>query len=526
MYRIMIADDEENIRNGVAALIRRRCPRWEVDAVARDGQEALERAREILPHAVLTDISMPHMNGLDFLENLVGILPEVKLLVLSGYEEFEYAVQALRLGVSDYLLKPLESDQLIERLEEFARELDEQSLRRQRMEDLQTRAVNAWGLELRNYFRAALRGAQLPQLNEPVSGHAAGSSYCCVLCNGMQGRLELLNKLLDQRTEMSIRKVLLQLEPPAELGIVFWIPPGEKGDFFLTLNHELGAIAVELKRDENLDVRFFIGSITDSVGKLKHSYRRSLHTRNYAFPEDTEPVTSYEDVLESSLMPCKEIPERIQKDIPTAVNCGNRAAFYQSCQELFDWFRQESIRDATFMRMCVLSLCYAIIHQSRDVGMVSYYEFTNFQEEVMTARSLEELRTVFENFAGLRWIRQQESPPPRRSLAERVAEIVQGQLSNIDFSLDDVASALFISPNYLRQLFKQETGQTFTEYLTSQRMQHARMLLGIPKMRVSDAAEQCGYVDSRYFSVCFKKYWHMTPSEYQASLQELQKTEI
>lgn len=520
MYRIMIADDEESIREGVAHLIRSRCPRWEVDAVSRDGLEALERAREILPHAVLTDISMPHMNGLDFLENLMDVLPEVKLLVLSGYDQFEYAVQALRLGVSDYLLKPLESDKLVELLDGFAAELDEQASRREQVKYLRTRAETAGTLELKTFFRYAIRGARLPEATDFVKDYAAGSSYCCVLCNGLEGGTEQLETMLDQRMEGSIRRVLLALEPPAELAVVFWAPPGEDTAFFLTLNHVLGSIAVDAKRTTDRDVRFFIGHICDSPRKLKHSYQRALKARGYAFPEDTAPVTSYEDVLESSLLPCRQIPEQLRRDIPTAVTCGNRAAFFRCCQELFDWFRQERIRDATYMRMCILSLCYAIIHADPDFGTMSYFEFTNFQEEVMAARSLEELRTHFENFARLRWLRQQESPPPRRTLADRVEEIVQAHLSNIDFSLDDVAATLFISPNYLRQLFKQETGQTFTEFLTAQRMHRAKMLLGIPKMRVSDAAEQCGYADSRYFSVCFKKFWHMTPSEYQASLPE------
>lgn len=520
MYRIMIADDEESIREGVAHLIRHRCPRWEVDASSRDGQEALERAKEILPHAVLTDISMPHMNGLDFLENLMGVLPEAKLLVLSGYDQFEYAVQALRLGVSDYLLKPLDADKLVSLLDTFAAELDEQARRQEQAQYLHSRAETASWLELKTYFRAAIRGVPLPQLEGIVAEYATGSSFCCVLCNGMEGRLDQLETMLNQRMAASIRRVLLPLEPPAELAMVFWAPPGENPEFFLTLNHVLGSIAVECKRALEREVRFFIGHISDSPLKLKHSYWRAMKARDYAFPEDTASVTSYEDVLESSLLPCKQIPEQLQKDIPTAVTCGNRAVFFQYCRELFAWFRQEGIRDATYMRMCILSLCYAIIHSNRDLGMMSYYEFTNFQAEVMDARSLEELRTHFENFARLCWLRQQESPPPRRTLADRVDEIVQNHLSNIDFSLDDVAATLFISPNYLRQLFKQETGQTFTEFLTAQRMHRAKMLLGIPKMRVSDAAEQCGYADSRYFSVCFKKFWHKTPSEYQASLSE------
>lgn len=519
-YRILIADDEESIREGVAALIRRRCPRWEVDAQSRDGLEALKRAKEFLPHVVLTDISMPHMNGLELLESLLDILPEAKLLVLSGYDQFEFAVQALRLGVSDYLLKPLESDKLVAALEQLAAELDQKASHMEQAQFLHSQAQKANLLEVKTYFRAAIRGVPLPKLTGAVAQYTAGAVYCCVLCNGMTGHLEFLEELLSQRINPPIRKILLTLEAPAELGIIFWSPEEGDPEFFLTLNHLLGSIAVQCKRNANLDARFFIGPIMDSPQKLEHSYRRSLKARNYAFPEDGIPVTTYEDVFQSMLLSCKQVPDRLAKEIPAAVSCGNQKAFFQCCRELFDWFHQENIRDATYIRMCVLGLCYGILGTLGDLGSISYYEFTNFQMEIMQSATLEELRQLFENFARLHWMHQQRKAQPRRTLADRVAQIVRNNLSNMDFSLDDVASTLFISPNYLRQLFKQETGQTFTEYLTAQRMQHAKLLLGIPKMRVSDAAEQCGYADSRYFSVCFKKHWHMTPSEYQDSLSD------
>ncbi len=458
------------------------------------------------------------MNGLELLESLHGILPEAKLLVLSGYDQFEYAIQSLRHGVSDYLLKPLETDKLVALLDSFAQELDAKAQQLEKNRYLSSRAETASQLELKNYFHCALRGTDLPSLSPSVQALAAGSYYCCVLCRGMEEQMDLLDGLLEQRIAPSMHKLLLQLEPPTKLGIIFWSPPGEKSDFFLTLNHVLGSIAVQCKRTAGLDVCFFIGSMVNTPEMLKHSYRRSIMARDYAFPEDTVSVTSYEDVLESSLLPCKQIPEQLRKTIPTSVICGNRAAFSQGCQDLFAWFRREDIRDATYMRMCVVSLCYAIMRGIRENEPISYYEFTNFQMEIMAARNLEELRTLFESFAQLCWLHQEAQVSPRRALADRVEEIVLAQLSNIDFSLDDVAGALYISPNYLRQLFKQETGQTFTEFLTAKRMQHAKMLLGNPKIRISDVAEQCGYADPRYFSVCFKKQFHMTPSEYQASL--------
>lgn len=164
MYRLLIADDEESIREGVADFVRQNCPEWDVAALARDGREALALAREILPDAVLTDITMPHMNGLEFLESLSDLLPEAKLLVLSGYDQFEYAVQALRLGVSDYLLKPLDTAKLVSALSRFAAELDAQALRWAQIETLRTNTQKTNELEC-ELFPCCVAGRRAPALS-------------------------------------------------------------------------------------------------------------------------------------------------------------------------------------------------------------------------------------------------------------------------------------------------------------------------------------------------------------------------
>ena len=102
----------------------------------------------------------------------------------------------------------------------------------------------------------------------------------------------------------------------------------------------------------------------------------------------------------------------------------------------------------------------------------------------------------------------------------RIDEIMGEHLSDLQFSLDDVAAELYISPNYLRQLFKQASGQTFTEHLTEMRMKEAQRLLDDESLKIYEVAERTGYADSRYFSVCYKKYWHITPTDYRRTLQE------
>jgi len=157
MFQILIADDEPNIREGVRQFITRRCPEWQVVGAARDGREALEMAERFLPDCIMTDITMPHVNGLEFLEKIKGELPDAKLLILSGYDDFEYAVQGMRLGVSDYLLKPLDTELLIQRLDAFAAELTQ---RQQQWQD---------------------RGEQMQQRLEPGQKNR-GAMGGCPLC--------------------------------------------------------------------------------------------------------------------------------------------------------------------------------------------------------------------------------------------------------------------------------------------------------------------------------------------------------
>ena len=210
-------------------------------------------------------------------------------------------------------------------------------------------------------------------------------------------------------------------------------------------------------------MHFFVGCIAETPAKLELSYRQSTQARAYAFPEQAAPVTTYEDVLAGKLL--ASVRSRRRSSFVTSPPRYSAAAgllLSKIARRCSHGLCEREIRDATFIRMCVLRLCYSILKKPASDMPMSDYEFTNFQQEIMAAASMEELRACFENFVSLYWLRRQGEKPPRRILTERVSEVVQAHISDIDFSLDDVAAALFISPNYLRQLFKQETGQTFT----------------------------------------------------------------
>ncbi|MFQ7724921.1 MAG: hypothetical protein ACLRI7_00520 [Ruthenibacterium lactatiformans] len=267
-----------------------------------------------------------------------------------------------------------------------------------------------------------------------------GTSYCCVLCDGLDAQRALLERVLEQRLYGAVRTVLLRLGTPPRQAVVFCAPRTARAGLFLTLSHALTSIAVSCKRAQALDVHF--------VGVLKRppSWSTTANLRRLA------PMRSRngQRPLPTRMFWRKACRVRAAggalRDIPAAVQCGSRAAFVQNCEALFAWFVEREIRDATFIRMCVLRLCYSILKKPASDMPMSYYEFTNFQQEIMAAASMEELRACFENFVSLYWLRRQGEKPPRRILTERVSEVVQAHISDIDFSLDDVAAALLSAP--------------------------------------------------------------------------------
>lgn len=151
-------------------------------------------------------------------------------------------------------------------------------------------------------------------------------------------------------------------------------------------------------------------------------------------------------------------------------------------------------------------------------------ELNEYEDRLSGAESPDELYGFFTEFLDALERKCQEKDNRNHRVRERAQPIIQAHLSDSDFCLDDVAVKLFLSPNYLRALWKRETGMTSTEYITELRMERARILLKGKDRKIGDVAEQVGYRDSRYFSSSFKKLYHMSPGEYQN--QESRRDEI
>lgn len=161
MYKVLIVDDEPLMREGMERVIRKACPDFSRIDSARDGDEALTLALEVVPDVVITDIRMPNMDGLEFIEQLKAEHPDVIVLMVSGFDEFEYAQRGLKLGVKDYLLKPVDSAELAARLNEAAGMLRQKDRESRRFQDLQRLVEENLPLFRERFYRELISG-ELP----------------------------------------------------------------------------------------------------------------------------------------------------------------------------------------------------------------------------------------------------------------------------------------------------------------------------------------------------------------------------
>lgn len=520
MFQILIADDEPNIREGLKQFITGNCPQWQVVGAARDGREAVQMAEQFLPDCIMTDITMPHMNGLEFLEKVREELPDTRLLILSGYDDFEYAVQGMRLGVSDYLLKPLDTDLLVKRLDEFAQELtwrqhqwesNAEKLQERRRE--QERRISA--------LLEQARAGELDKAGEAEFYALSGESdrYLAALFQGGAEAERQLRPLLDQRFSGRVDACVLDHRSGMR-SLLFCIHREvSNSEAALLLNRELTAVTIAIRRSCDQSAHFFLGGIKDSIYKLERSEEEAGTAAAYSFPEMAPPVRTVSDVILTRVTACPELDPRLTEQVELAADSGDPAAITAAVDSVLAWFYPNGVVDAAYMKLAVLEMCFCVLKKSREHSSITCMEYLACHQEIMGAKTLEELRDCFVNLLLL-YRAENGKKNPGQELVARIDEIMKARLDDLQFSLDDVAAELYISPNYLRQLFKQASGQTFTEHLTEMRMREARRLLGDERLKIYEVAERTGYADSRYFSVCYKKYWHITPTDYRRTLSE------
>lgn len=538
MYRIMIVDDEELVRRAILQKIDWQALGFDTIDEAEDGELALESIRQNQPDVVLTDVRMPFMDGLELARHLAEEFPDILVVMLSGHDEFEYVQDAMRSRVFEYLLKPISAAGLTEMLTRLTGQLDRARQEKEHM--LQTRAQLRQSLPLlrerfiHRLISRPLKAEELERLPLFLDLQTDATGYLVCTFQIDQPVRPIFGESAEdlELLDLSASNIILELV-------------GDKGSVFNDMDNRPIVI---LYGDDSKDRRLAlaraalletarnyltqalhntwsigIGRTVSHFGDIAQSYQDALEALSYRLIYGGDRIYDSRDFTQPKTTfyyPSEDI-----HDLNSRLKLEDPAIVEQASVEFFRKLRQQSNLSAENARIVLNDLINEACRTALEIladDTVDPAELYSIQGKVAQAETLQEIEPLVTLFLVdiCNRIRKQQAGH-NHSLIFKARRIIEKSYANEDLGLNEVAEQVAVSSCYLSILFKRETDETFTEYLTRVRMEKAKELLRTTDLKAYQIAAQVGYNDPHYFSLCFKKYTGMNPTQYKAGSGEV-----
>ena len=521
LYRVLLVDDEEEIRAGISRKIEWDQLGFGLVGEASNGQEALEIAEQLLPDVVLTDIKMPFMDGLELCRRLQKTLPAAKVVMFSGFDEFEYARQAVGMNVCEYILKPINAAALNEVLVRLKEQMDRQRIERRDVETLRRRYEASLPV-LRELFYARLLDGQIPA--EQIQNRAA--QYELDLPDGEwivvlfrvderepsfhhdEALLSLQEFLVNQRDD---------LEWPVHTALYNdTIAMLVKTQTVYPLLEELERLRSLAQSELGMEITAGVGLVCKSLAEIRKSCIGAFSALDYRVVMGNQKVIYIGD-LEPDLSASVSLGEEDQHQLASAIKLGEEGQVSEIIRRLIGRIRDTRI-DLPQCQLFLMEFSTHLIRLARagGVGLEEVFgsSFTG-AVPINQFRSYEELENwCVEKGVCLRRLLGQQRTDSAGRVIERAKSFIDQHYSDSELSVEKLCAYLHLSPAYFSTVFKRETGMSFTAYMTGVRMEEAARLLRETDDKTYLIAEKTGYTDANYFSYVFKRKYSMSPSKY------------
>ena len=539
--KVFLVEDEMVIRRGIKNSID-----WEKEGYifcgeASDGELAYPMIIKEKPDILITDIRMPFMDGLELCKLVKEELPNIKILILSGYDEFDYAKEAIRLGVTEYLLKPISSGKLLEALngvsESIRREKEDKDLVRKYMEEMRENTEH----EKQKFFEQMIAGnlsmADALETGKKYEMNLSAGMYNLLLFRFTLGEENRKSGELLEEAEYAIEKLTERLE------YVFEFQRGVEGWAFLLMadnEEQMSERVKELSKDleeimKNYSTIAYFGGIGQPVARLREleeSFREAERALAARFTMELNRIISVEDIrMAQNVDTLDDIEitsfgeiEKTRTMLEKFLNNGAEDEIDEFVDVYINELPEENLK-SVLMRQYIIMDAYIV--------MMSFCEKIEGIEGEMQAQS-EELKNSMKTIQTLEEIKNYIRMLLKKIIGVRdtisgrrysdIIEIAKDQIRKTymsdEISLNTIAAEVGMSPSYFSSIFSKEMGKTFVEYLTEIRMDRAKELLMCSSMKTSEIGYEVGYKDPHYFSYIFKKTQNCTPKEFRARGKE------
>ena len=527
MYKIMLADDEGIVIDSLRFIIEKEFGRNCEIEFAKTGRSVIELAESFRPDIAIMDIQMPGINGIEAMKEIRQQNKNVIFIVMSAFDKFDYAQEAIKLGVMDYITKPMEKTRIVKVLRQAMEKVDQERSRRsndllvrEKLETVVPVIENGliYDVLFQEYFEEDINNYKT------LLGIRQNYAYmAAVVCGDTQEGNHMTNavgsSVRAQQHIQTIRMVLKEGFPGCIVGAMMGnkiavLVPCDKSSIDYNQRIQLiensRKLVRELRKRTDCLFRIGMGSVRD-MGELPLSYQEGLEslvktTGSVAHADDLPVGCRYEE----------NYPAKLEKKLFAAVEKGEVDTTVNLAGQFYGWMLENYPGEQMSIRLKTLEFVLYAEHCAYDQGSMTYI-FTDRRDylpAVMGTEDMQELgRWFVDKLRGACQKILHKSKEKSGGLMEQAKDYIN-QNYHRDISLDDVSRRVGISPYYFSKIFKEDTGEGFIEYLTRIRLEKAKDLLATTEHSMKEICSMVGYGDPNYFSRSFKKNVGLTPTEY------------
>jgi two-component system response regulator YesN len=514
MNKIMIVDDMPIFLEYLRGCIDWNAYGFEICCEAHDGREALEKMEEYMPDVVLTDITMPYLNGLELSERIIKDYPDTAVVLITGNNEFEYARKAVKIGVCDYIVKPFEKEELILSLlklqDNIGKAVENSDTNENLLQD-----------ELRALIYAGVSDSEHGTDLENRIFENAGGGHGYLL-----GLLKFADKLSDEHTreelmnwESLIAKMLgdkldidgdVKIFNDFENNIVIIMRFNNESELSVYKGYEFTDIVDIVKNQLGFDIVIALSKAED-ITEVKRAYEKAM---GFAISKGQGKFIDLRQEADTSVFSSMEAIFRLNKDIENlqaedAENVIN--SIWDKIHENNSGKENIQISDMNILTSIISVLMTNIINSGFSVEKI-YGEAFSPESFFAGSKNPDEMKDkVIFLFQKRIEFEKGKKESKSRDVALSAKEYIENNYKNSELSIADISEMLCVNQTYLRKMFKSEMDMTLSEYITQVRMQEAKRLITTTDEKLSTVAENVGYGDVSYFSNVFKKFYGISP---------------
>lgn len=537
-YSIILVDDEREIIEGIIQKVDFESLGFVVVGAAENGEEAYQLSLKLKPDIVMSDIIMPFMDGLSLGEKLKEELPNTKLILFSGHDDLEFAHRAIKMNVVEYVLKPVNAQEIGKILTNVKQQLDQEYETRRDYEFLKLQYQNMIPI-LRDQFLAGLLEGKLNEdevlEQAPLANFdLKANGYCVVLFEiAKTSQSEVSQMIFKEKNSLMMNAAMKQLAEDilskyVHAHVFFYhtqiasiVQLYEESDV-VNLSNIVNEVCMAASRIYEINLSAGISNIVKHRYAMCYAKNEAISALDYRLVLGDGKAIAYEDISQDSTISLS-FQEQDSKTLSSAIRLGSPQEIKETIATIFaQLYRNKMALDRyhVFVMELMLSLLKMLEQYQIDGTLIfaknfdPYHPLTNMNSLVEFEKEV--VRICVEISRSI----QEQRSYASKAVVTSVMEYIEENFANPSLNVETISRAFHISASYLSRIFKKETDESLIGYLTNLRLEEATKLLLTTNEKSYAVAQQVGYSDPNYFSYVFKKKYGIAPTRYRKIIEE------